>query len=57
MEDDLRNRIRKSIDLLGLPDSEELLLRRFKAEKFSESFLKSEEVRTRTNKKQVNIKK
>ena len=47
MIDDVRNRIHKTVSLLGLCDSEDQLLERFKEEGFAESYLKFEEERTK----------
>jgi hypothetical protein len=45
--DDVRSRIHKTVSLLGLCDSEDQLLERFKEEGFAESYLKFEEERTK----------
>jgi hypothetical protein len=45
--DDVRSRIHKTVSLLGLSDSEDQLLERFKEERFAESYLKFEEERTK----------
>jgi hypothetical protein len=51
IEDDVRNRIRKTIALLGLSDSEDHLFKRFRDENFPQSYLKVMKQRERKKKK------
>jgi hypothetical protein len=47
IECDVRDRIHKTTTLLGLPDSEDQLLKRFKEEKFPQAYLKAMKQRER----------
>jgi hypothetical protein len=47
IERDVRDQIQKTITLLGLPDSEDQLFKRFKAEEFPQSYLKAMQQRER----------
>jgi hypothetical protein len=53
MLDDIRSRIHKAVRRVGLPDSEDQLLERFKKEAFAESYLTFEEDRRKAQMRQA----